>query len=181
MDVTQQKKRLRKEMKEIMSFITHKTERSEEMLKVLLEKKIFQNVQMVSIFITLDDEIDTMPIVEYCWEHGITVTVPEFQPPDRHEFVLRDWKKDDHLYETHYGIFHPKNSQTHSLSDIDLIFVPGMAFSKEGRRLGRGKGFYDRLLALFEGKSIGLCFKEQIKEKIPCGERDMRVSEVIAC
>jgi 5-formyltetrahydrofolate cyclo-ligase len=181
MDLVQQKKRLRKEMKEIMSFIVNKTERSEELLMTLIQKDVLKSVKIISIFITLDDEVDTLPIVQHCWENGITVTVPEFQHATPDGYVLRQWKKNDHLYETQYGIFHPKNSKVFPLEKIDLIFVPGMAFSKDGLRLGRGKGFYDRMLSMFEGKTVGLCFKEQIKEKIPSDQRDVVIQEVLSC
>jgi 5-formyltetrahydrofolate cyclo-ligase len=181
MDLVQQKKRLRREMKEIMGFITRKSERSEDLLRAVLESMILQNVQSVSIFITLDDEVDTLPIVQYCWDNKITVTVPEFIERANEGFKLREWKRNDHLYETQYGIFHPKNGKTVPLSKVDLAFVPGMAFSSNGNRLGRGKGFYDRMLSEFTGKTVGLCFREQIKEAIPVGDRDIKVDAVISC
>jgi len=181
MDLVSKKKRLRQEMKQIMGFIVNKSERSQHLLEVLLERDLLQGVKSISIFITLEDEVDTLSIVEHCWKNKIVVTVPEFVETNKNGFVLRQWGKSDHLFETQYGIFHPRNSKIIALDKVDLIFVPGMAFSKDGKRLGRGKGFYDRMLKLFDGKTIGLCFKEQIKAEIPVGDHDVKVDEVITC
>lgn len=47
------------------------------------------------------------------------------------------------------------------LSDLDCVIIPGVAFDRNGHRLGRGKGYYDRALAGFKGLKIGVCFSEQ--------------------
>jgi 5-formyltetrahydrofolate cyclo-ligase len=57
--------------------------------------------------------------------------------------------------------------------------VPGLAFSLDGKRLGRGKGYYDRFLNENNVKAIALCYNEQIKDTIPTEEYDARVSLVI--
>ncbi|MGE3278350.1 MAG: 5-formyltetrahydrofolate cyclo-ligase [Candidatus Altimarinota bacterium] len=181
MELVQQKKRLRQEMKEIMGFVTDTSERSVQLLENVLKAKLLKKGQLVSVFVPMEDEVDTIPLVEYCWENGISVSVPEFQSQRQDPFILRNWERSDHLYETQYGIFHPRNSKTFTLEEVDLVFVPGMAFTKKGVRLGRGKGFYDHMLSQYDGKKVGLCFQEQIKENIPFDERDVLVDVVIAC
>jgi len=59
--------------------------------------------------------------------------------------------------------------------DLDLVLVPGVAFDLHGNRLGRGKGFYDRLLQNFRGTKCGIAFDEQIVEKIPAEKTDVRM------
>lgn len=61
----------------------------------------------------------------------------------------------------------------------ELMLVPGLAFTREGLRLGRGKGFYDRYLANYPGLKIGLCFSEHIVEHIPCEPHDQKVNLII--
>jgi 5-formyltetrahydrofolate cyclo-ligase len=67
-------------------------------------------------------------------------------------------------------------------SEIDLILVPGIAFTREGERLGRGGGYYDRFLAQREvhAMKIGVCFVEQLVEELPSDPHDARVDCVIA-
>jgi 5-formyltetrahydrofolate cyclo-ligase len=54
----------------------------------------------------------------------------------------------------------------------EVIFVPGLLFTKKGERLGRGKGFYDRYLENFKGQVVGLSFEKQIVESIPVDSHD---------
>ena len=67
------------------------------------------------------------------------------------------------------------------LARIDLLLVPGMAFTRCGLRLGRGGGFYDRLLARLELRAVtlGVCFEAQIFAELPCEEHDQRVARVV--
>lgn len=62
----------------------------------------------------------------------------------------------------------------------DMILVPGLGFSKEGHRLGRGKGFYDRFLKNFEGLTVGVAFDEQIEADIPHEDHDVPVQYVVS-
>lgn len=66
-------------------------------------------------------------------------------------------------------------------SELDLILVPGLAFTRDGRRLGRGKGYYDRLLAncLPRTRRIGVCFETQIVAMLPEEPHDQRVDRVV--
>lgn len=61
----------------------------------------------------------------------------------------------------------------------DLILVPAMAFDRFGMRLGRGGGYYDRLLSQFEGVSVGVCFEEQFLPEVPSEVHDQGVQFVI--
>lgn len=61
----------------------------------------------------------------------------------------------------------------------DILLIPGLAFSVKGERLGRGKGFYDKYLAQFEGVKVGICFEEQICSKIPVEEHDQNLDYII--
>jgi len=64
-------------------------------------------------------------------------------------------------------------------TEIDLAVIPGVAFTLDGRRLGRGKGYYDRLLPLLKCRKIGLCFECQIVPDLPCDPWDIKMDEVI--
>ena len=61
----------------------------------------------------------------------------------------------------------------------DLVLVPGLGFSKDGHRLGRGGGYYDRWLESFEGKKIGLCFEAQLLQELPTESHDVVMDLVI--
>lgn len=81
------------------------------------------------------------------------------------------------------GVWEPSGSTQVTLNSIDIILVPGLAFGlRDGARLGRGGGFYDRLLAHPEtarARRIGIAFHVQMLPDVPCEAHDIGVSEII--
>lgn len=65
--------------------------------------------------------------------------------------------------------------------EIDAVVVPGVAFTKDGARMGRGKGFYDKYLSKneFRALKIGVCFKEQVLDGLPVEPHDVKMDVVI--
>ncbi|MCL2012242.1 MAG: 5-formyltetrahydrofolate cyclo-ligase [Cystobacterineae bacterium] len=81
-----------------------------------------------------------------------------------------------------YGIFCPKAyCPLVEPADVELVVVPGVAFARNGARLGRGGGFYDRLLAQpgMRALRLGLCFEECLVESLPEGAEDQRMHWVV--
>ena len=67
-----------------------------------------------------------------------------------------------------FGVLEPRAAcPAVPLNALDLILVPGVGFAPDGRRLGRGKGYYDRLLAGFQGTKCGIAFDWQVAMEIP--------------
>lgn len=64
-----------------------------------------------------------------------------------------------------------------SPEELNVVLVPGLAFDRRGRRLGRGAGYYDRFLARLTGPTqiIGVCFDEQIVDDVPVEPHDVRM------
>jgi 5-formyltetrahydrofolate cyclo-ligase len=79
-----------------------------------------------------------------------------------------------------FGTFEPDaGCPSIPLNQLDLVLVPGIAFDFAGRRLGRGKGFYDRLLAEVRGHKCGVAFDEQIVAEVPEEPHDVRVDSIL--
>jgi 5-formyltetrahydrofolate cyclo-ligase len=76
----------------------------------------------------------------------------------------------------------PENWESASPEEIDLALIPGLAFDPMGGRLGRGKGFYDRLLGnpAFRGIKVGLAWEWQLVDEVPGAAHDIRMDIVIA-
>ena len=80
------------------------------------------------------------------------------------------------------GAFHieePTGTNTVDPSELELIVVPAVAFDRKGNRLGRGKGFYDRLLATTKAAKIGVGYEFQLFDEIPAEEHDVPMDMVI--
>jgi 5-formyltetrahydrofolate cyclo-ligase len=75
----------------------------------------------------------------------------------------------------------PESWEACSPAEVDLVIVPGLAFDLSGRRLGRGRGYYDRLLGLpeFIGIKIGLAWSWQLLSSVPAEEHDIRMDQVL--
>ncbi|MDE6692395.1 MAG: 5-formyltetrahydrofolate cyclo-ligase, partial [Muribaculaceae bacterium] len=80
------------------------------------------------------------------------------------------------------GAFHieePQGNETADINDIELIIVPGVAYDREGNRVGRGKGYYDRLLATSKATKIGMAYDFQLVDEIDAEPHDIKVDFVI--
>ncbi len=74
----------------------------------------------------------------------------------------------------------PRRCVPAKADEIELWIVPGLAFGPKGERLGRGRGFFDRLLAgVRKGRTLGLAFSDQMFSQIPCAKHDQRVHAVV--
>jgi len=79
-----------------------------------------------------------------------------------------------------FGIREPKAGCPEiPLERVGLVLVPGVAFDLRGGRLGRGRGFYDRLLAQVQGTKCGVAFDEQIVEAVPTGKLDVQMDFIL--
>ena len=80
------------------------------------------------------------------------------------------------------GAFHieePTGENTVSADEIELVIVPGVAYDRRGNRLGRGKGFYDRLLASTRATKVGVGYEFQMVDEIPAEPHDVKMDMVI--
>jgi len=88
-----------------------------------------------------------------------------------------------------FGVMEPsEDSQKLHLGELTGVLVPGLGFNKKGRRLGKGRGFYDKALATYSGPKVGVCFGCQVvDDELPTEEHDISVdalvteNEVIIC
>ncbi len=148
-------------------------EQSEAVLRKLATHPHFLAAERVMLYASLPDEVQTLSFIEE-WRHRKTIILPTVVGDD----IIPVQLAEDTVFAE--GDFHIPEPQNHPYTgDFDLIVVPGMAFDDEGHRLGRGRGFYDRLLPFIPCEKIGLCFPFQYMEHIPSEPHDIRVDEVI--
>lgn len=154
---------------------------SQEVSACLAEAVRRRGAAVVALFSPLPDEVDISPLLEFL--SGVRIVLPRVGDTPQGEPCMEFYDyRADAMAGGAYGIREPQGGRPCLPSEIDLMAVPGMAFTRDGRRLGRGKGYYDRYLARegFRAWCVGVCFAHQIVDDLPCGEHDRRVDEVIA-
>jgi len=137
--------------------------------------------QSFLIFMDFRNEVETSPIIRYLLAENKQVVLPRVQKED-HQLSLHTISDLDDLVLSSYGILEPHEDRQVDLSSVDYIFVPGVAFSTQGRRLGYGGGFYDRLLST-KGKTtptVGLVFDFQILDHVPYEDHDVCVEALLS-
>ena len=152
----------------------------------LLNDKLILKAEEVAIYASLPDEVCTKEAIHRLTAMGKVVYLPVVVSDT--EMIFRRYTGDDDMHQGAYGIMEPdkssaKESDARESDDakerFSVIVVPGVAFDRSGHRLGRGKGYYDRLLPRTTAHRIGLCFHFQLLDDIPTTNLDATMDEIV--
>lgn len=135
----------------------------------------------VMLFWPLPDETDTRPFIKACHEAGVKVVLPVVVG---NEIEVRTYMGEEKMIPGSYGILEPQGAAFTDYTAISRVYVPGLAFTADGKRLGRGKGYYDRFLAKLtalnsEVEIIGVCAKGHLVDNITTAPHDYLMHRVI--
>ena len=145
----------------------------------LLRQSIWTDARRVLLFASLAEEPDVLPLLEEAWQAGKTVLLPQFNPAND-DYQTCALASSAELIAGRFGVLEPGSGcPVVPLNQLDLVLVPGVAFDLTGRRLGRGKGFYDRLLAQVRGHKCGVCFDSQVVAAVPEEPHDIRLDSIL--
>ncbi len=134
----------------------------------------------ILFFAPLPDELDIWPVLELSLALGTNCALPGFDAGTRTYSARQIQNLASDIVIGKFGVREPAAScAAIPLEKFDLVLVPGLAFDKEGNRLGRGLGFYDRLLEKISGIKCGVGYDFQLVEKIPTEPHDARVDFIL--
>lgn len=137
----------------------------------------FRAANTILLYHSLPDEVCTHAFVKY-WCQYKRVLLPVVTGDD---LELRLYTPESSLAVGAFGIEEPQGPVFSNYSEIDLAVVPGVAFDPKGNRLGRGRGYYDRLLPqLVHACKIGICFPFQLVDEVPAEPFDIAMDHVIS-
>jgi 5-formyltetrahydrofolate cyclo-ligase len=147
----------------------------------LCETEEFARASVVMLFLSLPDEVDTSHAILRVFQQDKTVVTPSILWHQRHLIPVTMSSLECELVHDRHGLRHPADGQPVPADQIDLVVVPGLGFDRQGNRLGRGGGFYDRFLGRddFQGVSCGLAFEEQVIDEIPVSEHDISLDLLV--
>lgn len=138
----------------------------------------WQEARVVAAFAALPGEPDLYP---FDWRHSKTILLPRV---DGESLVFHAVTDPKQLKPGAFGVHEPDPTLC-PITDpatADIVFVPGLAFAADGHRLGRGRGYYDRLLATLPESvlRVGVCFNCQLVDSIPQEPHDESVDLVLS-
>ena len=155
-------------------------ERSTIVCKRLEQTDLFQSAHCVALYCATEFEVQTTALMEV-WRVEKQIVLPVISGEIMHFYPFTGT---ENLRKGAFGLFEPVPLNSASLEPIppetiDLFIVPGIAFDREGNRLGRGKGYYDRYLSNVHKPAIGLCYDFQLIEHVSHDMHDKKMTFVI--
>ena len=134
----------------------------------------------ILFFAPLPDELDVWPVLELSLALGMNCALPFFDAEKKTYGARQLQNLAAEIVAGKFGVREPAASCPEiPLDQFDLVLVPGLAFDLGGNRLGRGRGFYDRLLEKVSGIKCGVGYDFQLLEKIPAEAHDARVDFIL--
>ena len=148
---------------------------STQIFNKITDLEDIKNASVIAIFASLSDEPQTAAFIEQISLHK-RVVIPRIEGDEMDFYDISEG-----VALGAYNIMEPIATTPIEPSEIDVMIVPGVAFTHEGARLGRGKGFYDKYLSRkgFRAHTIGVCYPCQVLDEIATEPHDKRVNCII--
>lgn len=176
------KAQLRSEIRGILKNLSPgKRKRDSATICTLLQQQTFwQRATSMLFFAPLPNEVDVWPLLAEALAGGKLASLPRFDSRRECYAARRVQHLPREIVTGQFGIREPGAGCSEiPPASLDLILAPGVAFDLRGHRLGRGRGFYDRLLAGAPGVKCGVAFDEQIVNEVPAESLDVRMDFVL--
>ena len=173
------KKDLRREYRILRKEVQNREEKEKLITDSLLSSEFFKDADCIFLYCAYDGEISTEAVSQEAERLSIKTAYPLCV--DRDGTMEFYFSRLNELQKGMYGIYEPdiKKCEKATFSEKSLCIVPGVAFGRNGERLGFGKGYYDRFLESFNGRTVGLSFEECMSDSIPMEEHDRKIDYLI--
>ena len=166
---------LRKKYKEKRDNIKNKVTKDNLIYQKVINNKDILSSKTLLIYISINSEVDTTKIINY-FLNTKNISVPKIIDNNMYFCYVTNLNE---LTSGKYNIPEPTNENIVTDFDNAICIVPGICYDKKNYRVGYGKGYYDRFLSKNKIKTIGLCYKECMIEKIDNDKYDYKIDEVI--
>ena len=174
------KTEIRRRMRELKRAVTaeEKLRRSETVMRSVEQLPEFQHARVVLLYWSMADEVQTHAFVER-WYKEKTLLLPCV---DGDDLRLRQYTGPECMVAgEQFGIGEPTGEEWKDLDAVECIIVPGVAFDRKNNRMGRGRGFYDRLLkSTPNAVKIGVAYDFQVLDSIPVEPHDVKMDKIVS-
>ena len=158
-----------------------KKEKDASIRRKLQKLSAWKTAEVVLLYAPIphEKEIDTWPLIKNLLKKGKMVALPVTNKKDK-SITLKIITSEEDTELCDFKFPEPKKScPTINPDEIDLAIIPGIAFDKQGNRLGFGHGYYDRLLKKLHCQSIALAYEFQILHAVPRHEHDVPIGTIL--
>jgi len=176
-----QKEELRQELKNRVKNLSAKqrSDASQRACSLLRDQKKWREARNIFFYAATTDEINLLPLMQEALTSGKKVHLPRYVPTTGEYEAAQIICLEDCTPQK-FGILEPQEKcSSFPMNQLDLLLVPGVGFDPLGNRLGKGRGFYDRLLVHAVGFKCGVAFDEQIVSKVPIASHDVRMNCIL--
>ena len=170
---------LRREIREKKRAMTEEEirSRSARLGELFVQSQSYRNAKTIYGYLPYNQEVRTIPILEQALRDGKKVAVPKVYGDTMKFIYLEDLSQ---VGKGYAGIPEPIADEPVAEDPSALVLMPGLAFTKNGDRMGYGGGFYDRFLAEEPNHpTVALCYDFQMVENLPTEEYDIPVDLVL--
>lgn len=152
--------------------------KSGQIKRTLFSSPELKKAGTILFYASIKGEVQTKGMMKEALSLGKRIALPKVSGK---KLLLHEISSLHQLEKSSMGISEPKGRPEISLKEIGLIILPGLAFDRSGNRLGRGEGYYDRLLSEADGKTsaVALAFSFQIMDSVPTATNDQKVHKII--
>ncbi|WP_085298055.1 5-formyltetrahydrofolate cyclo-ligase [Cognaticolwellia mytili] len=149
-----------------------------------------KQAQYLALYLSSDGELNTQPLIDWCWQQGKSVYLPVIHPFTKGHLLFLKYTPHTQLTQNQYGISEPKLDIRSIIlpAKLDIICTPLVAFDNTGARLGMGGGFYDRTLSSWykdyqtnknaKPYPLGIAHNCQQVDSLPCESWDIPLPEI---
>ena len=172
------KSKLRKQVLQEMKAVPQKQKIAMDraLTERFLNHPVYQEAKAIATYLSFTHEFQTQELIDQALKDDKKVLIPKTYPKGRMDFVVYHPQQ---LVKTSFGLLEPQGDlEVVEPSQIDLIHVPGLAFTTEGYRIGYGGGYYDRYLEHFAGHTMSTIHPCQVQE-FNLEDHDIPVQEVL--
>lgn len=174
------KSQIRKNMKELRKAMEREEvrEKSGMAAKHFLECDIYKNSEVMMVYMPIGNETDTEEIIEHAFQDGKRLVLPM---TDSKTGIITPvaFYPDAVFKKGGFSVREPIEPEIVDASEIDTVIVPGIAFDRNGARIGFGKGCYDMLLCRMNAKKVGFCYDFQLWDIIPSDSHDIKMDCIV--
>ena len=170
----------RRESRKVRDTVTKEVlrEGSRAVCRLILESSHWMQAEQIMLYMPLPDELDIKPLLLNGLKNKKRVALPRFSIRNN-VYEISEISSLNSLVAGKFGISEPsKTSKNMDMMQLDLVIICGLAFDRLGGRLGRGGGFFDRLLSETNAKKCGVCFDQQVHAAVPMEKHDIKMDMI---